>query len=310
MKAVDSLADPRQIDRLVGGDAGPTFIVVGAVHGNEPAGVNAAREVLARLRHEGTAIHGEIIALTGNVRALAGGKRYLARDLNRQWTSELVAAARAGVAGSYAGSVEPELQEVVELAHDLDAAIARARGQVFVLDLHTTSAEGPAFAVVGETGAHRAFAAALSLPGIVGLEAQVPGVLTAYLSARWCVTVAVEGGEHASSAAEEILAAAVTVGLHASGVVAKERVPGFAAAHARLELARGDLPQRIEVVSRHAVEPEHEFRMEPGFATIQPVTAGTLLARDRTGEIRAPFDAILLLPLYQPGTDGFFLARS
>jgi succinylglutamate desuccinylase len=50
--------------------------------------------------------------------------------------------------------------------------------------------------------------------------------------------------------------------------------------------------------------------MEPGFANIHPTAAGTLLARDRSGEIRAPFDGVVLLPLYQPdGEDGFFYGR-
>jgi hypothetical protein len=36
-----------------------------------------------------------------------------------------------------------------------------------------------------------------------------------------------------------------------------------------------------------------------------------LLAHDRNGEIRAPFDGLVLLPLYQSeGSDGFFYGRS
>ena len=51
--------------------------------------------------------------------------------------------------------------------------------------------------------------------------------------------------------------------------------------------------------------------MEPGFANIQRTTGGTLLARDGRGEIRAPFDGLVLLPLYQPqGSDGFFYGRA
>lgn len=311
MSAVGSPNDARQIERLVGSEPGPTLVVVGGVHGNEPAGVNAAREVLARVRRDAVPVSGEIVALTGNVRALAAMRRYLTRDLNRQWTAERVAEARAAVASAGAGGAEPELCETVELADALAAAIARARGAVFVLDLHTTSAAGTPFSVVGASEAHRAFAAAFALPGIRGLEGELAGVLTGYLGERGCVTLAVEGGQHESAGAEANLAAAVTIGLEASGVVAAARVAGLAEAHARLAQARGDLPHLIDVVSRHAVLPEHGFQMEPGFATIQRVTAGTLLARDRTGEIRAPFDALLLLPLYQSqGSDGFFLAQS
>jgi len=41
------------------------------------------------------------------------------------------------------------------------------------------------------------------------------------------------------------------------------------------------------------------------------VRAGTLLARDKAGEIRAREDGIVVMPLYQgQGEDGFFLGRA
>ena len=77
-----------------------------------------------------------------------------------------------------------------------------------------------------------------------------------------------------------------------------------------LEHAREDLPHEIEIVLRYAITPEDEFRMEPGFSNIHPVRAGMLLARDRHGEIRAPEDGLVVMPLYQgQGDDGFFLGR-
>jgi succinylglutamate desuccinylase len=67
----------------------------------------------------------------------------------------------------------------------------------------------------------------------------------------------------------------------------------------------------IEVLSRHAVAPDHAFSMEPGFSTIHPTLRGTLIARDKRGEIRAPDDCLVLLPLYQAqGSDGFFVGRA
>jgi predicted deacylase len=295
--------DGRVIDRLSGAADGPTLIVIGGVHGNEPAGVAAARRVLARLRESGAEVAGEVVALAGNRRALAAGRRYLVRDLNRQWTEERIAAARAA-----AGDAE-EI-ELVELAAELDRVRGRARGPVFVLDLHTTSADGIPFAVVGESEAGGAFAAAFPLPGIVGLEKQIDGVLTGHLGRLGCATLAIEGGQSQSAHALANLEAAVTIGVSAAGVMAAEHVPGLDQAQGLLARARGDLPHLIEVVARHEVLPEHGFRMEPGFANIQRTGAGTLLARDGSGEIRAPFDGLVLLPLYQPqGSDGFFYGR-
>ena len=294
----------RVIDRLVADEAGPTLIIVGGMHGNEPAGVDEARSVLGALRAFETPIRGEIIALAGNVRGLAAETRYLARDLNRMWTADRIAEARA------TKDRQAETAEVVELADMLDEIIARARGPVYALDLHTTSAAGVPFSVVGSSAVRRTFARNFHIPGLVGLEEALEGVLTTYLSTKGCVAMAVEGGQHKSPDAAESLAAVITVALAVTGVADAKDLPELADAEAHLTRARGDLPPLIGVVSRYAVEPALGFHMEPGFANIQRIRRGTLIAKDGSGEIRAPFDGLVLLPLYQAqGSDGFFYGR-
>src|SRR5262249_5132745 len=118
----------RIIGRLRGDLPGPMLIIVGGVHGNEPAGVRAAASVLAGLG--GVALRGDVVALAGNVRALGLGRRYQVRDLNRMWTG-------APVEGD-----DPEVLEQRELGAALDEALAAARGPLYFLDLHTTSAAG------------------------------------------------------------------------------------------------------------------------------------------------------------------------
>lgn len=307
--------DTRIVDhwpaRAVDGDV-PTLILVGSLHGNEPSGVDAIRRVFAELRKDDARVRGELIGLVGNVRALAVGARFLDRDLNRMWTPALIAEARAATAptASLDGTTPAEVAELGELWTVLDELITRARGPVYVIDLHTTSAEGVPFGIVGATEAHRGFANEFLLPGIVGIEEKLDGVLTRYLGERGCITFAVEGGRNASSAAAANLEAVITIALAASGVVDADDLPDLEWARDHLIWARGDLPQLIEVTSRHEVRPESQFRMEPGYANIQRTVGGELLARDAGGEIRAPFDGVILLPLYQPqGADGFFYGR-
>lgn len=290
-------------------DAGPTLILIGAMHGNEPDGVAAMHRVFGALRRDEVAVHGELIGVIGNVRALAAGVRYLDRDLNRLWTAELIAESHALAASDSPRSAE--LAELHELSSLLDEVIARARGPVHVVDLHTTSAEGIPFGVVGATPAHRRFASELGVPGIVGIEETLSGVLTRHLGARGCITLAVEGGQRASSSAAANLEAAITIALATSGIVDADDLPDLEWARDHLAWTRGDLPRLIEVTARHAVLPEHHFVMEPGYANIQRTPGGALLARDATGDIRAPFDGLVLLPLYQPqGADGFFYGRA
>lgn len=293
-------------------DHAPTLILIGGVHGNEPDGVAAIRRVFDGLRRDDVRVHGELIGLVGNVRALAIGARFVDRDLNRLWTADQLAAARTAIAAASSGDrVAAEQAELVELADALDDVLARARGPVYALDLHTTSAEGIPFGVVGATEAHRGFASELGIPGIVGIEEKLAGVLTRHLGERGCITLAVEGGRRGSRDAATNLEAAITIALAAAGVVDADDLTDLEWAREHLAWTRGDLPRLIEVTSRHEVRPEHHFRMEPGYANIQRTPSGALLARDDAGDIRAPFDGLVLLPLYQPqGADGFFYGRA
>lgn len=283
---------------------GPTLLLVGGMHGNEPAGATAARGLLARLEENALVAAGEVVAFEANSVALAARCRYVARDLNRQWTPERIDAARA--------EFEPdeETRILVELSGAIDAVLARARGPVYALDLHTTSADGVPFSIVGASDADRTFAAALAIPGVIGLAETLDGTLGHYLGTRGCVSLAIEGGQHDSLTALANLEAVLTLALGTTGIVPPVHLPGTRAAHDVLERARGDLPPLIQVTSRHEVDPAGGFRMEPGFVNIQRVDAGTLLAHENGKEIRAPYDGFVLLPLYQPqGYDGFFFGR-
>lgn len=283
---------------------GPTLVFIAGLHGNEPAGVEACRLVLDRLSRRAPR-SGEVVAFAGNPAALAAGRRFLLRDQNRQWTPDGLAAARRAKSGT-----DSEAAALAELAAGLDEVLSRARGPVFAIDLHTTSAEGVPFSITSQTDTARRFAEQLVVPSVAGLAERISGTLSGYLDARGCVTLAVEGGEHRSAAAAANLEAVIALSLVATGLFEPGDVPGYEDARARLLRQRGDLPPMIEVDSRHEVRPESGFRMEPGFANIHPTPEGTLLAREQGTDIRAPFDGFVLLPLYQEqGEDGFFYGR-
>jgi len=156
----------------------------------------------------------------------------------------------------------------------------------------------------------QAFALELPLPVFFGLMGKLSSALLPWLLARGVLGVAVEGGQNEASSSVDHLEAVLWIGLVAAGVVARDALPDFAALTARLERAGQGLPHAIEVYHRHGIVAEDRFAMAPGFANIQPVGRGTLLARDRRGEIRADEDCLLVMPLYQGlGDDGFFLGR-
>lgn len=296
----------REIGRVRGALPGPTLILVAGQHGNEPGGVFAAERVFSRLPELGLSICGELVAFAGNVGALNRGQRYVTHDLNRAWTDAKVEAVRH----QDPATDDAEDAEHRELLACLDAAIARARGEVFLIDLHTTSAAGTPFVLFGDTLRQRAFGAHFPLPIILGLEEQVDGVLSQLMTKRGCVTLAVEGGQHADPASVDALEACIWVGLDAAGLANRQTIEPWSRAQRLLEARRGGLPHVMEVLHRHAIRPEDQFKMEPGFANLATAPKGRLLARDANGDIRAETDGVVMLPLYQgQGEDGFFWGR-
>jgi succinylglutamate desuccinylase len=308
MSDAHSLPDAREIGRVVGDDPGPTLIAVAGIHGNERAGVFASRRVLATLTRRNTRVRGEFVAVAGNLGAIRLGVRYRERDMNRVWTPahirDVENRARTG------GPLDAEDHEQLELLAEIRAAISRARGPVYLIDLHTTSAHGVPFVLFGDTLKQRKFASAIPLPIVIGLEEQLDGVLSSYWTTQGCVTCGVEGGQHDDPGSIDNLEAVLLLGAESAGVFGPGLLTETGTAHALLERRRGDLPRVMEVVSRHAITPVDEFKMEPGFANLARARSGQLLARDRSGKIRAPKDGMVMLPLYQgQGADGFFWGR-
>jgi succinylglutamate desuccinylase len=133
------------------------------------------------------------------------GKRYQLRDLNRVWTDAKIAELdlrsrgtpdhpdrgrrtegaldkKAAADANAGGALDAEEAEQFELLRAIRGAIARARGPIYLVDLHTTSAHGLPFILFGDTLRQRRFASAVPLPVVLGLEEHLEGVLSAYWS--------------------------------------------------------------------------------------------------------------------------------
>ena len=298
----------RVIGRYRGREAGPTVLCVAGMHGNEPAGVTALGRVFEALQSRRPPCRGELVGIAGNLRALAAGRRYLERDLNRQWRPEVLAGVGGGPAAVTAGAETAELQELRDAIH---TSIAAKRGPTYFLDLHTTSSRTAPFAVINDTIPNRAFARSFRVPIILGLEEHVTGALADYAHSLGCITMGFEGGQHDDPRSVDLLEAAVWVALEATRFVAPQ--PGAQRGRwaRRLAAAARGLPRYLEILDRYPVDRARRFTMLPGFENFQPVAAGQLVARDDHAPIRAWESARLFMPRYQQtGDDGFFLARA
>jgi succinylglutamate desuccinylase len=283
--------------------AGPTLVILGGIHGNEPAGVLAIDRVLPRIKERKALLRGDIVLLRGNTRALEQEVRYIEADLNRQWTAAQINDSRPNDVAEMS-----EILEQRELLLALKEAVSQARGDVYFVDLHTTSAAGKPFATVGDTIRNRRFALKFPVLIVLGLEEQIDGTLLEFINNRGAITMGFEAGQHKALTSVDNHEALIWLATVAAG--------NFDARDIHLERYRSQLKHAsggsrvVEVRHRHAISAEDEFEMEPGYRNFQPIKRGQLLAKDRRGEITACETGLILMPLYQKlGDDGFFLGR-
>lgn len=296
---------PRVLGEYDSGTPGPTLLVCAGMHGNEPAGVEAVRRVLAQLTEREPALRGRLVCLAGNLHALRDGKRYQQRDLNRSWTAAEV----AGLLAREANTLRSEDREQRELLAEFERVLATATGPVVFLDLHTSSAAGSPFLCLADTIDNRRLGLATTVPIILGIEETLHGTALEWFASRGICGMALEGGQHQSEHAPSNHAAAVWLLLERLRML--DVSPSDLAPHrAQLQQATAGLPRIVEIIHRHSITAADQFTMQPGFRNFDAVAAGQVLAADVRGELRAPTACRVLLPLYQSqGDDGFFLAR-
>jgi predicted deacylase len=304
----------RRLGHLRGAAPGPTLFCVGSLHGNEPAGFEALTRVVEELEHwagRGHALsHGDFHAMAGNLEALRAAQRFVERDLNRGWTVERMERLRLE------GARGVEDREMLALQEALEQAREAARGDLFLLDLHTTSGDGPPFvSILGQPQLHR-FALRFPVPVVLGIEQNLDGTLVEWAERHGYRGAVFEGGRHLDPASTDHDEAAVWIALSTLGLLgdlaawpeARRRVEWAGTA---LRAATGDLPHLLfEISYRHPIRPGTSFHMVPGLRSFQRVGLGELLAYEDGREVRAETAGRILMPLYQAqGDDGFFLVR-
>lgn len=298
----------RIIGQYRGDHPGPLVIALAGIHGNEAAGV-AGLMALFRLleQHPPPRFCGRLLALRGNCAALAAGKRFLEKDLNRQWTPENIAALRTATLAALANE-DRELRELLDLLQDFVATAAPER--IYVIDLHTFTAPGGPFVVPSPTAESLRLGTELHAPVVLGMTEGLRGTTLHYFNDEaWGIpteALSLEAGQHADPQSVGRCTAAV---LNLLRTV--DCTPGWAVVDAYDQLLRADsraLPRVLRLVYRHAIGPDDQFRMLPGFINFRRIRPGQPLATDRRGWIYAPCHGRILMPLYQPqGEDGFFV---
>ncbi len=314
---------PYQTQRLIGrvsdSDTGPTMVLIGGMHGNEPSGVIAIQNVFRDIEANSIPVRGELIGISGNLKALASNQRFLDRDLNRLWNQDFTRRFKGHPTGTVTETVAEfdEQQEIFEIIDPvLDQHGYRNPGATidqhgaFFLDLHTTSARSEPFIAINDQLNNRKFALCFPVPTVLGIEEYLSGPLLSYLNDFGPVALAFEAGQHEDPASVEIHTAFAWMALVNAGLVELKDVPRFSHHQQVLRDAVTSDMGIYEVIYREEIADGDGFEMHPGYRNFSPVSKGESLAHNDEGEITARQSARIFMPLYQrSGNDGFFLVR-
>ena len=318
----------RKIGHYEGDKHGDLIIAIGAIHGNEPAGVHALRmlfDMLQKepLRNPAFKFSGRLVGLIGNIQALERGQRFIKKDLNRQITTENIDTWRGNLLQEVyektpqwirnAQGQTPVFEdlELIELIQTIENEIVSYQPKrLVVLDLHTTSADGGIFSIVPDAPESLALAETLHAPVVKGLIGATGGSTLHYFTEKNMglptVAVAFESGKHDDLYSTRRAVAWLVHVLRSIGAISQYDVENRH--EIILKNYSRDLPKTVQFLDSHPITAMDEFKMFGNFRNFQPVRKGEILAKDRNGFIVAPQDCRVLMPLYQAqGSDGFFL---
>lgn len=297
------LKPPRVLGRIDGAP-GPLVIIVGGLHGNEPDGVEAAQRFVELLQSSGVQLGGTLLALSGNRAALELDVRFTGRDLNRSWTEARIDQLAEG------GDIDLEDREMRELLMEFDQALDGHEGPAYLIDLHSTSAEGAPFAILGPRCLAEGIAAGVPLPTIYGLQERLDGALTSWFDEAHGPAMVVEGGQSGQGQTvlnhlDALWLLLAHVGLIDGDLDQVRRAAQDLAVHGN------DLPRSFELAHVHHSVPSAGFSMGKRggrrFRTFDPVRSGEVLGVNADGPVTCPVDGWVVMPLYQEGEEGFFV---
>lgn len=297
--------NPTQFKRIIGTykgcHPGPTLVVVGGIHGNEPAGAIAIQRVLQQLHHHQPEFSGNLIGIAGNLDGLRKKKRYIDEDLNRMWRPEYIS-------GQKQDGIN-ELDDFHAINQEIRTIIKNFPGPITVIDFHSFSAPGSPFIVSGNKRKNARLVANLPAPVVFGLGQFVRGTLINYIERLGHRGIAIEGGQHDDPDTVLNVEAFLWLVLERAGCLEDRHAPvDLEQSWLRLRGFTEHMPRWVRLKYRYNIDNGEQFVMRPGFRNFDAVHSGDHLADNRKGAIHSPMSGRMLMPLYQgQGKDGFFI---
>jgi len=303
-----TLSQERIIGKVTGAVDGPVFIFIGGMHGNEPSSIQALKKVFTELRKMGSLYQGTVMGIAGNLPALEECKRFIDEDLNRIWIPHIIERVRAQPEEMLPTSEQRELKRILQC---IDPYLNEAdEKDVYFIDLHSFSAHNGMFAITAPAERTKNVASFLNVPLIYGIEEELEGAAIRYVLDKNAIGLAFEAGQHVDEKTVYNQEAAIWMLLEAAGLIERGEFKSFNKYETYFIKEAAKLPENVQLVYRHIIQPEDQFEMKPGYENFQVIKKGEILAYDHSGPIYAKCDGYILMPLYQnQGTDGFFIVQ-
>lgn len=302
----DTIIYQRLIGSYTEGKPGPVFVGVSCLHGNEHSGNIALNQVLDKLQLLNIPIKGSFHAVTGNLPALKANLRFLDEDMNRAWSKDNFKLIQEA-AGNH-DVLPAELREISELCELFKKFMGNLGQSLYFVDLHTTSSISDPFFILGDTIRNRRFAEGLPVPVVLGVEEQIEGTMSTYLSNTGHIAINFEAGQHDDPVSIKRHEAAIWMLLVRCGCIRQEDVPQFEERYRDLTDVAKHLPHVFESRLRYSIEEGEGFTMNSGYRNFGKIHKNQFLAESDGKKIYAGKKGRIFMPLYQrQGDDGFFI---
>jgi len=297
----------RVITEIPGNGTGVAIAFCAGLHGNEPSGVIALKNVFDYIKAKEIPVDGKLIAFIGNRNALHRKCRYCAQDLNRMWTVDNIN--KLHNKGFEKHELNPEALEMIEIDELLQDFLGSLNGHDrFFVDLHTTSSPSIPFAAIDNQPLSYDFALQLPIPFVSNLDEFLKGTLMYYLDHIKFKAIVFEAGMHDDLASIQKHEAMIWLVLGMSGAIKEEHIPNYKGCFTLLQ-GLSEHPHKVfNILYRHDVVDNEKFEMLPGFINFQSVDKGMVIATENNKPVLAPYSGNIFMPLYQnQGADGFFI---
>ena len=292
----------RLMGKFHGAKSSPTVVVIAGIHGNERAGVHAAKNVLEKIKSDKIVFDGNLFFILGNINALNKRIRFEKIDLNRIWRNK-------NMEDLFNSEEDPiqEVKEQLDIYELIKEILENENGPFYFLDLHTTSSSSVPFITISDSLNNRKFSSNFPIPVVLGIEEYLDGPLLTFINEYGHIALGFEGGSHEDPASVANCEAFIWKALVRSDCVQKSQVKDLE----KYKLLLADLCcnyQFFAINYRYLIENGEKFEMKLGFTNFEPIEKGQLLAISNGKEIRSKETGRIFMPLYQDlGEDGFFV---